>query len=135
MLANGITLGYKTTGSSYTIATGLKEVPEMGNEPEKVENTTLADLVKHYEFGIGDPGDMEYKFKYENSSATSPYRVFREFEKDKTVVSFEETYPDGTKFHFDAMVSVKLSSGAVNGVVEFTLKTALQSDIEVVDPS
>ncbi|MBU5469127.1 phage tail protein [Falcatimonas sp. MSJ-15] len=135
MLANGITLGYKTTETSYTIATGLKEVPEMGNEPEKVENTTLADSVKHYEFGIGDPGDMEYKFKYENSSATSPYRVFREFEKDKTVVSFEETYPDGTKFHFDAMVSVKLSSGAVNGAVEFTLKTALQSDIEVVDPS
>lgn len=136
MLANGITLGYKVgEASAYTIATGLKEVPEMGNEPEKVENTCLTDSVKQYEFGIGDPGDMEYKFKYENKSATSPYRVFREFEKEKTVVSFEETYPDGTKFHFDAMVSVKLSSGAVNGVVEFTLKTALQSDIEVVDPS
>ena len=135
MLANGITLGYKVgEASAYTIATGLKEVPEMGNEPEKVENTCLADSVKQYEFGIGDPGDMEYKFKYENKSATSPYRVFREFEKSKTVVSFEETYPDGTKFHYDAMVSVKISSGAVNGVIEFTLKTALQSDIEVVDP-
>lgn len=135
MLANGITLGYKKQGdSSYIIATGLKEVPEMGNEPEKVENTCLSDSVKQYEFGIGDPGDMEYKFKYENKSATSPYRVFREFEKDKAIVSFEQTYPDGTKFNFDAMVSVKLSSGAVNGVIEFTLKTALQSDITVVDP-
>lgn len=135
MLANGITLAYKKQGESdYIIATGLKEVPEMGNEPEKVENTCLSDSVKQYEFGIGDPGDMEYKFKYENKSATSPYRVFREFEKDKAIVSFEQTYPDGTKFNFDAMVSVKLSSGAVNGAIEFTLKTALQSDIGVVDP-
>lgn len=135
MLANGITLAYKKqSDSDYIIATGLKEVPEMGNEPEKVENTCLSDKVKQYEFGIGDPGDMEYKFKYENKSENSPYRVFRELEKDKSVVSFEQTYPDGTKFQFDAMVSVKLSSGAVNGAIEFTLKTALQSDITVVDP-
>lgn len=135
MLANGITLAYKKqSDSDYIIATGLKEVPEMGNEPEKVENTCLSDNVKQYEFGIGDPGDMEYKFKYENKSENSPYRVFRELEKDKSVVSFEQTYPDGTKFQFDAMVSVKLSSGAVNGAIEFTLKTALQSDITVVDP-
>lgn len=43
MLANGITLGYKelSGGSSYTILTGLKEVPELGDEPEKVENTSI----------------------------------------------------------------------------------------------
>jgi hypothetical protein len=32
------------------------------------------------------------------------------------------------------MVSVKLGSGAVNGVLEWTLKMALQSDLEVTDP-
>ena len=50
MLANGITLGYKelSGGSSYTILAGLKEVPELGDEPEKVENTCLSDSVKQY---------------------------------------------------------------------------------------
>lgn len=138
MLANGIKLGYKKKGSepaTYTDLLGLKEVPEMGDEPEKVDNTCLSDKVKQYEYGIGDPGDLEFKFKYENSSATSPYRVLRAAAESKEVLSFEETFPDGTKFNWDAQVSVKLGGGGVNGVIDFTLKMALQSEIAVVDPS
>lgn len=46
MLANGITLAYGTAKGTYTKLAGLKEVPEFGIEPEKVENTTLEDKVK-----------------------------------------------------------------------------------------
>ena len=59
----------------------------------------------------------------------------RKAEGDGEVLSFCETLPDGTKFEYDAQVSVKLSSGAVNGVLEFTLKMALQSEINCTDPS
>mgnify|MGYP004648381259 CR=1 FL=1 len=136
MLANGIKLGYKRSGeNSYTDLTGLKEVPELGNEEEKVENTGLADKSKQYEFGIGDPGDLEYKFKYENKRETSPYRVMRQAAASKDVLSFEERLPDGTTYMYDAMVSVKLGSGAVNGVLEWTLKMALQSELTVTDPA
>lgn len=75
MLANGIKLAYGKAKGTYTDLVGLKEVPEFGIEPEKVENTTLADKVKKYEFGIGDAGELEYKFAYDNSSTTSSYRV------------------------------------------------------------
>ena len=93
MLANGSKLGYKKSGASgdYTDLTGLKEVPELGNEPEKVENTGLADKIKQYEYGIGDPGELEYKFKYENKSANSPYRIMRNAEESKEILSFCET--------------------------------------------
>ena len=136
MLANGIKLSYKKSGEGeFVLLAGLKEVPELGTEPEKVENTCLSDTVKQYEFGIGDPGDLEYKFKYENKSATSPYRVMRNAEAAKEVLTFKEELPDGTTVTFDAMVSVKLGSGAVNGVLDFTLKMALQSDMEFTDPA
>jgi len=138
MLANGITLAYKKkTGSptTFTALAGLKEVPELGIDPEKIENTCLSDIVKQYEYGIGDPGDLEFKFKYDNSSATSPYRVLRAAETAKEILEFEETLPDGTKFTWDAQVSVKLGGGGVNGVLEFTLKMALQSNLDVVDPA
>lgn len=136
MLANGIKLGYKESGgSTYTDLTGLKEVPELGVEPEKVENTCLSDTVKQYENGIGDAGDLEYKFKYENKSATSPYRVLRKAQEAGKTLSFQETLPDGTTYTFDAQPSVKLGGGGVNGVVEFTLKMALQSEITVADPT
>ena len=44
-------------------------------------------------------------------------------------------FPDGTTFTWRAQVSVKIGSGAVNGVMEFTLKMALQSEIAVNDPA
>lgn len=134
MLANGIKLGYKTSGPSYTDLEGLKEVPELGEDPEKIDNTCLSDTTKQYEYGIGDYGDLAYKFKYINDKATSPYRVLRKLAEDKTVVDFEQTYPDGTKVTFKAQCSVKLGGGGVNGVIDFTLNLALQSAPEVTDP-
>lgn len=136
MLANGAKLGYKKKGTSgdYTDLTGLKEIPELGEDPEKVENSGLADKVKQYEYGIGDAGDLTYKFKYENTSETSPYRVMRKAAATKEVLSFCETLPDNTKYEYDAQVSVKRSGGGVNGVMEFDLNMALQSEITTTDP-
>ena len=137
MLANGATLGYKKKGAQdeYTILTGLKEIPELGEDPEKVENTGLGDKTKQYEFGIGDAGDLTYKFKYENTSEASPYRVMRLAAATKEVLSFCETLPDGTKYEYDAQVSVKRTGGGVNAVMEWNLNMALQSEIKVTDPA
>jgi len=136
MLANGITLGIKKEGSSpYIILKGLKEVPELGVDPEKVDNTTLEDKMKHSELGIGDPGDLAYKFKWENEGENSTYRTLRNVSDTGETVSFEQTFPDGTKFHFDAQCSVKVGGGGVNAAIEFTLNLGLQTDIEVVDPA
>lgn len=136
MLANGAKLGYKKKGASgdYTDLTGLKEIPELGEDPEKVENSGLADKVKQYEYGIGDAGNLTYKFKYENTSETSPYRVMRKAAATKEVLSFCETLPDNTKYEYDAQVSVKRSGGGVNGVMGFDLNMALQSEITTTDP-
>ena len=137
MLANGTKLGYKKKGASddYVDLTGLKEIPEVGDDPEKVENTGLADKVKQYEFGIGDAGELAYKFKYENTSETSPYRVMRMAGATKEVLSFCETLPDGTKYEYDAQVSVKRTGGGVNAVMEWNLNMALQSEIKITDPT
>ncbi|EGV15662.1 phage tail protein [Streptococcus infantis X] len=133
MLANGIKLAYGKTKGTYTDLVGLKEVPEFGIEPEKVENTTLADKVKKYEFGIGDAGELEYKFAYKNDGENAPYRVLRKAADNKEKLFFEQTYPDKTKVEFEGQVSVKLGGGGVNSVIEFTLKIALQSELEFTD--
>lgn len=136
MLANGAKLGYKKSGgSSYTDLPGLKEIPEMGIEPEKVENTCLTDKNKQYENGIGDAGEMTYKFKYDNTAENSPYRVMRKAQESGEVLSFQETLIDGTTTEYDAQVSVKRTGGGVNGVIEFNLTMAVQSDIVVKDPT
>lgn len=138
MLANGAKLGYKKKGvseSTYTDLPGLKEIPEVGTDAEKVENTTLADKHKKYEMGIGDLPDMVYKFKYDNTSAASPFRVLRAAQDAGDVLSFQETDPDGTVIEFDAQVSVKRTGGGVNGVIEFDVTMIVQSDVEYTDPA
>ncbi|MBS5369180.1 MAG: phage tail protein [Coprobacillus cateniformis] len=135
MLANGATLEYKTAKeTTYTKLAGLKEIPEMGVEPEKVENTTLEDTIKSYEMGIGDPGDIAYKFKYDNTDEKSPYRVLRAYEKSGEVLSFKETLKDGTTTSFSGQISLKRTGGGVNGVIEFDLNIALSSALEIEDP-
>ena len=129
MLANGATLEYKkksATESNYTKLKGLKEIPE--------ENTDLDDTVKQYEMGIGDAGDITYKFKYENTSTDSPYRLMRALEESGEIATFKETLKDGTTTEFDGQVSVKRTGGGVNGVIEFNLNIALQSKLTITDP-
>lgn len=135
MLANGITLEVKKDGAAdYVMLQDLQEVPDLGVEPEKVENSRLKDKIKHSEFGIGDPGDLAYKFAYENSSASSDYRVLREICDSGKASSYRETFPDGTKFEFEAYSSIKVGGGGINAAIAFTLTLALQSDIKVTDP-
>lgn len=138
MLANGAKLGYKekgASGSSFTDLPGLKEIPDCGVEPEKVENTCLTDKNKQYENGIGDLGDMVYRFKYDNTSANSPYRVLRAAQDAGKVLTFQETLKDGTTTQFDAQVSVKRTGGGVNGVLECEVTMAVQSDLQITDPT
>lgn len=137
MLANGATLAYKEKGveDEYKNLPGLKEIPDVGTTPEKVDNTTLTDKHKINEAGIGELPDMVYKFKYDNSSVDSPYRVLRQCQDAGKILSFQETLKDGTVTEYDAEISVKRTGGGVNGVIDFELTVYVQSDIKITDPA
>lgn len=132
MLVNGTKLGYKTSssGATYTNLTGLKEVPDIGADPEMVDNTALADSIIHNELGIGDPGDMEYTFRFDNTSG-SAYRQLKAL--NGALTWFEHQLKDGTTYEFSAYPNLKVSGGGVNDPQEFVLALALQSSITITD--
>lgn len=136
MLANGAKLYHKATSTgTYTELTGLKEIPDFGVEPEKVENTCLTDTHKMYEMGIGDLPDMTYKFKYKNTASTDPWRILKGYESAGTVAYFKEELKDGTTTEYQAQVSLKRTGGGVNGVIEFEATMYVQSAFSVTDPA
>ena len=133
MLANGATLGVKVTAgaTTYTNLPGLKEIPELGVEPEKVDNTCLTDALIQYEMGIGDAGDIEYVFKWDVSANTTAWRVLKPLEESGEAYEFQEKLEDGTTTTFSGQVALRRGGGGVNDPLEFTLSIALQSALTV----
>lgn len=135
ILSKGCTLGVKEgSGSTYTNLPDLQEIPELGATVEKVDVTTLSDANKRYINGIGDYGDLQFKFLYSNS-ADSSFRKLKALETAGTTNDYEIGLPDGTKFTFPAQASVKLDSAAVNGALTFTLSLSLNGAMSITNPT
>ena len=97
--------------------------------------TTLSDKIKQFVPGTKDLGDLVFKFLYDNSSATANYRILKGLENNGTKATFKLEYPDGTAHQFDAIPSVKMDAGTLNGALTFSTTMILQSDITVTDPT
>lgn len=134
LLSKGINLYYKN-GETYELIPNLQEVPELGGAAEKVDVTTLADGNYKYINGIKDFGDLAFKFLYDNSGATSNYRLCRGLEEAGDVVDWKVEFPDSTTFEFSGEASTAIDSAAVNAALTFTLNITLNSDIDVTHPT
>lgn len=137
MLANGILLGFRPAGSpgEYTDLPELKEVPDLQNKPERVENTPLNAANKRYEKGIGDPGEMVYKFCYHGPVKGSAIVLLREHAATDTELDFQETWPDGTIIQYTAVPNLSfVRGGGINSVVDLQVEMFVTSDIETVLP-
>ena len=137
MSANNTKILYKANAeaASFTELEYLMEVPEFGGAPEKIDVTTLSDKVKQYVPGVKDLGDLVFKFLYDNSSETANYRVLKKMEDAGTVTTFQIKYPDDTIHQFDAIPSVKMDAGTLNGALTFSATMILQGEITMPTPA
>ena len=125
----------KGSATDFTEIPLLMEVPEFGCTAEKIDVTTLSDSTKQYLRGTKDYGDLVFKFMYENTTATSNYRVLKDMDDTGTKAAFKLQYPDGTIHMFDAIPTVKIDAGTLNGALTFTATMLLQSAITPTNPA
>jgi hypothetical protein len=134
LLSKNIKLGYSAVpATTYTDLDDLMEIPEIGATVEKVEVTTLVDGTKRYINGVGDYGDLAFKFLYNNNAIGASFRVLKGFEG--TLKSWQITLPDGTKFAFTGTPNVKLDSAGVNAPLTYTLEIAINSAMVITNPA
>jgi len=135
MTANNTKISYKAGSvAQFTELDLLMEVPELGATPEKIDVTVLTDPVKRYVNGIKDFGDLVFKFLYDNTSATSNYRVLKGLQDAETEADFKVEYPDGTSHAFKATVTLKMDAGSINGALTFSCTMNVTSDITISNP-
>ena len=135
ILTKGIKLSYKKQGTTYEEILNLQECPDLGGTAEKVDVTVLADGNKKYINGVKDFGDLAFKFLYDNSGATSNYRIVRGLEEAGNVVDWKVTFPDNTEFAFSGEVTTSIDGASVNNAITFTANITLNSDIAVTNPT
>lgn len=116
-----------TTDIAYVEIEDLYEVPDVGGKPEKIDTTTLSSTVKTSMLGIKDPGDLVFKFNFENGSASENFRVLKTYETNQTLVWFKVVYQDNTWVEFSAYVSVSVDSAKVNDCIHMSVTLMIAS--------
>lgn len=119
-------IGEGGTPGTYIEIPGLQEIPELGGDPEQIDVTCLADKVKRSIPGVQDLGDLAFVFLYSKEN----FLALKGGLDDNTVYAWKVEFNDELAATFTAIPNIKLSGGAVNAAVNFTINMSLQSAIE-----
>ena len=125
----------KKTDSAYGKLIDIKEFPDIGGDPEMLETTTLSDKMQTYIPGIQSNDALEFTCNYTKADYTSlkalegttgSYAVWFGGTESGGVVT-----PDGSngKYAFDGELSVHVSGGGVNEVVDMVVTIAPSTEI------
>jgi hypothetical protein len=126
---------YQKNSGSYVEVAGLQEVPDIGGKPEKIDTTTLSSTIKTSILGIRDPGELQFKFIFDNSLSTSNFRVLKGFETANTLVQYKIVYSDTSYAEFYAYCSVSVDSAKVNDAIKFTATLMTTTDFTWTNPA
>lgn len=125
-----------TTVGTFEEVANILRMPSLGGDVEKVEVTTLKDSSHQYIPGLREYGDMEFTLLFDNEEATANYRVLSALGDEVMRCRVELgdiplNGSHGTQFEFDAILTPSVDEQEPNQAIQFTLKCALQSDIEL----
>lgn len=130
ILSKGTTLSYKgASDDSFTVVAGVKSVPQIGSDPERVDVTDLQSEKRKYIAGLQDVDNLEFAVVYQ----TAAFAKFQAFAKTATsATEFEIEYPDGMTVTFKGEPSVRIGATEVNGAIEYSIVIVVSEGPDIV---
>lgn len=116
LLSKGTTLSYIENGNVKTIA-GVRSIPTVGSDPEKVDVTSLGSSKKRYVKGLQDTDNLEFSVIYKGENFKDIHRLV---ELDKPL-EWLVMYPDGMTVRFTGEVMQKIDGVEVNAAIGFSI--------------
>lgn len=128
-LMHGVTESNTTT---YEKLVDITEFPDLGQDPDLLETTTLSDKMRTYIIGIQGNDGMQFSANYDPTA----YQALKALEnkEEKYAVWYGHTsagVPDGSlgKFEFDGQLAVHPTGGGVNEVRGMSITIAPSTPI------
>ena len=120
----------KKTESTYGKLIDIKDFPDLGGAPDMLETTTLSDGAQTYILGIQSQDALEFTANYTKSDYDT-LKALEGTELDLAVwfggtVANGVATPTGSdgKYEFKGELTVFISGGGVNEVVDMTISIA-----------
>lgn len=128
-------LMHKGSGSTYSKLCDITSFPDLGDDPETLDTTTLTDSMRTSILGIQENGGMTFEANYDKSVYTELKALERQ--NQDYAIWFGGTESNGTvtptgdkgKFSFTGQLSVRVTGGGVNEVVGMSIMIAPSSII------
>ena len=129
-------LMHKASNSeTYTKLCDITSFPDLGDDPETLDTTTLSDSMKTSILGIQEVGGLTFEANYTKTDFAALKALERADEHYAVWLGGTESggtvTPDGTrgKFSFTGQLSVRVTGGGVNEVVKMSITIAPSSVI------
>lgn len=135
----GTFLMYKASAeaSEYTKLVDIKDYPDLGGSPERIQSTTLSNKQHTYELGVQDIGEMQVTANYE-AADYDKVKALDDNEDHEFAFWFGgEESDDGTitptgadgKFEFTGKLGVYVAGGGVNEIRNMIISLSNSTDI------
>ena len=134
---NGTKLEFATTQSgTRTRIYGLKTIPDIGGEPNRIDTTDLDNT--EYEtnmYGLKPAQAYNFDFNMQDPSAESNIKLVSDMEDAGTSYYWFLTYSNGLIVSFESKVKTTIQGGSSNDLIGFQLHLAPKNEPEKTIPT
>ena len=134
---NGTKLEFATTSTgSYTRVYGLKTIPDIGGEPNRIDTTDLDNT--EYEtnmYGLKPAQAYNFDFNMQDPSAEANIKLVSDMEDAGTNYYWKLTYSNGLIVTFQSKVKTTILGGSSNDLIGFQLHLAPKNEPEKTIPT
>ena len=127
---NGSKLEYSSSeNGTYTRIYGLKTIPDIGGEPNKIDTTDLDNI--EYEtnmHGLKPAQAYNFEFNMQDPSAEANIKIASDLEDSNDYYYWKLTYSNGVIISFQSKVKTTILGGSSNDLVGFQMHLAPKNE-------
>lgn len=131
--------GLASIGISVKLGTSelnyVTKIGDIGGAPSSLEATCFKNKSKVSVPGVQENDSWEVEYLYDNTSASSDYRVIKALETAGNITEVEVKFPDGAVFKNKGYVNTSITGASVNELIKAKATVSLQADWTVTNPT